>query len=185
MPLNRAAVFLVSLVSGCSTFGSADGTEGSGVDGGLPPSMQGDSDARADVSAEGSRAGDGVYAMAVLADGPATYLRLEESRSDPDAIDAVTGRAIGKYVGNAQRGAPGAMPGSNGVLFAGSPGEPGEIDMGDVFNFDGASAAFTFELWVRIDEFRNSGALFSKDDSASTPRQGYNLHAYKNGLQWW
>jgi trimeric autotransporter adhesin len=144
------------------TTGQGDGSNGGPGDGG------GASDASADAGSVLSP-----YALAVLADKPVFYLRLDDS-AVPASLTAAQlfeeiGQAkIGVRDGTVTPGVPGALTGP----AAGTALEldTGYIQFGDRLGFSG-TVSFSLELWVRSTSTSFSHVITKQD--RGTPKVGY------------
>jgi hypothetical protein len=86
-----------------------------------------------------------VYRAAVLADAPLAYWRLGETTGTV-AHDETGNGHDGTYVGGFTLGQTGALTGYTDTAVK-LDGSTGEIDVGDLFDFTGATP-FSFEVWV-------------------------------------
>lgn len=148
---------------------TADGPPSDGAAAGDAPLPDGGSvvDADAMAAADDGAPTTNAYAAAVLADGPAMYLRFEDTTG---AVVDETGAHPASVVGNVGRGVPGAMNGSLAIELDGSPGA---VTPGDVFSFD-QTKPYTLEAWVQP----TGGDLifvFGKDDYDTNGREEYGL----------
>lgn len=140
LPLGFAV--LAASASACSLFADFGGLSRDEVvvvvDGAAPPAdANADADGGAGAPEGGALSG---YAAAVLADGPRTYLRLEET-SGTTAADE-TGALPGTLEGACTLGAPGRV--GRAVAF---DGRSCRLSLGTVLPFAG-KAPYTIEAWV-------------------------------------
>lgn len=99
-----------------------------------------------DAGADGAVA-EHAYSLAVRADAPRAYLRLEEQSGAAIAESAVDGGPPGFYAGGITFGVAGAFDGSRGITLAGSNGGVG---LGKALPVSGKTP-FSLELWFRPD----------------------------------
>jgi len=97
----------------------------------------------------------GDYAAAVLADGPVSYWRLNET-SGTNAANAVTGPP-GRYTGTFSLGAPGAIAGDQAVTL----GANGYVAVTHAAALNTADN-FTLEAWIKRNTINSSAGLFAK-----------------------
>ena len=170
-----AGTLLVLAGGGCTLLVDTGGLEGKAAsgptDGGgpdvAPRDGESDTGAKPDASADAPDdvAPDApttiadVYAAAVLSDGPAMYLRLDDSGGSV-AVDSAAGGSIRAYFGSVKYGVPGAFPGSSAISLDGGSGG---INAGPQFDFDGVKP-FTLEAWHRSTKTDATYRfIFSKD----------------------
>jgi hypothetical protein len=174
-----AGALLVLASGGCSLLvdtGGLAGSAASGVaDGGGPDGTPLDgaadtgasSDAPDDVASDAPTTIADVYAASVLSDGPAMYLRLDDSGGSL-AVDSASGGTSRAYFGKVTFGVPGAFAGSSAIALDGTSGG---IDAGPVFDFDGVKP-FTLEAWLRSTKTDDTYRfIFSKDVQDSMNRR--------------
>lgn len=174
----RRFLFLsAALAWGCSLLVDSGGLDDGAVgplgpgDSGLESGAEADTDADvgADVDADARSSIGDAYRAAVLADGPALYLRLDED-AGTEAADEVGAPSL--YVGAFSLGEPGAFSGSTAVRFTGGIGG---IRVGDRFVFPG-NAPYTLEGWFRPDAYdADFRFLIGRDARPDSGRQGYNV----------
>jgi Concanavalin A-like lectin/glucanases superfamily len=144
---------LAAAALGCSLLVDTGGLAGhataadassDGRDTGTPaPVSDAASDTAFDAPSEAAPSVADAYAAAVLSDGPSLYLRLDEQAGSV-AVDA-TGMQNAAYFGAVVLGTPGAFAGSSAISL---DGNPGGVDAGPRFDFDGRKP-MTLEAWHR------------------------------------
>ena len=117
-------------------------------------------------------AADG-YVVAVLADNPIAYWRLDDASGATIAHDTM-GLADGTYIGGCTRGVAGALTSDRAVLFDGTSCV---VDVGDHAGlaFSGTTQ-FTVEAWVlptpKAGQYQH---IFTHESRAGAPINGYAL----------
>jgi len=106
-------------------------------------------------------AGEHPYVLAVQADVPRAYLRLEEQSASSGARSAIAGGPGGTYPGGATLGVAGAFSGSRAVRLDGS--SPGGVALANTIAI-AMTKPFSLELWFQPD---------ANDDVARFLANGY------------
>ena len=119
----------------------------------------------------------GVYAQAVLQDGPSSYWRLDESSGALAADSAGFNNA--SYVGALTLGAPSAVPDANtAVAFAGGHAEaPNTPSLNP-------SGAFTVEFWAKPDQSGQNGRCAIGSQNRAIGRSGFAIYQGLNVSTW-
>jgi hypothetical protein len=183
--VRRLCVALLAAVLGaCSLLTSVSGLSGGPdpdpVDSGDAASVEAaPSDAllaqEADVDAGPSRSDS--YALAVLADQPLGYWRLDES-AGPTAKDE-TGRHDGVYVSAPSLGVPG-VAGSRAMKLARDTGAHIEVASSD-FHF-ATNAPYSVELWASAGDQKKYQWLGGTEHRVDNARSGWSVFAQDQGL---
>ena len=169
-----AGGMLLATLAGSASVGYLDADAGAAEDsageGGLDDrSASPDGSVPAQEDSSGVDAGCD-YGCVVLRDEPLVYLRFEDDVAATEARDSSASQLHGRYPqAGASKGAPGIVPGSRAVQFAGAG--PQAIRMPPSVNFDGPSPKFSVELWVKPD--RLDGMQFIVDHEDFDPRGGW------------
>ncbi len=156
-------------------------TLGSGGSGAFPgdvdePAVYGHALTATDVS-DHHTAGQRPYRETVIGDGPAFYMRFEDTRwpggAKPLSEDNASGLNDGQF-------AAGLFAESNMGLGVG--GCCTGISRGDVFDFSG-TAPFALEAWVRPNQLDSTSTrVFSKEVTNATGHHGYLMYAGASGF---
>jgi len=119
------------------------------------------------------------YRDLIVADGPIAYWRLGET-AGTTAVDEM-GRIDGLYVGDCERGVPGALTNNSAVRF--NPGTPLCMVTFDA-NFDFPDRLpYTIEAWIEPTSAFPFGHIFSRQVRDSLmPLEGYAILESPTGL---
>ncbi|MEM9191909.1 MAG: LamG domain-containing protein [Myxococcota bacterium] len=111
------------------------------------------------------------YAMAVLADEPVAYYRLNETNG-MTIVDSSANGNDGTYVGPVTLGVAGAIRDDTAVLIEAPATQ--RMLFGDRFDWSGR-APFTLECWIMPDPMPSERLqrLFTKEEGNAMGRQGY------------
>ena len=177
-----AAVGFLAALSACSLLNSLDGfTGGAAPDGG--PVVGNDGATEAAPIVDASDAADvtatdrsQLYALAVLADKPRGYWRLEET-SGVAAKDE-TGNYGGTYLAGPMLGKPGVV-GSRAVKLRKNTNARLRIDTAD-FRFSG-NKPFTVELWAKVGVLEDYQWLGGTELVGSGVRTGWSFFVKGDG----
>jgi hypothetical protein len=112
------------------------------------------------------------YALAVMADHPIAYWRLDDPAGSTTAVDLMH-LVDGKYTGNCLLGQPGALSTDTAVRF---DGQTCWVYLDDVpqLRFP-ANSPYTIEAWVDADAVPGYRHIFTREVRAGAPMDGYAL----------